>query len=79
MIPLISVVEDHIQNHLNSRFVQGFDHISEFLDVLSIVFGDAVSLMRCKITNGAVSPVIHQFFTVVLTQHIGVVEAERRQ
>ena len=30
-------------------------------------------------SGGAVSPVIHQFFTVVLTQHIGMVEAERRQ
>ena len=58
MVPLGSVVVDHVENHFDSCAVQCFHHVAELGDRTLWVLARAVSLMGCEEGNGRVAPVI---------------------
>ena len=56
MIAFRRVVVDNIQNHFESRRVQGLDHGLEFADGV----GCQIARLKCKKSDGVVSPVVAQ-------------------
>ena len=57
-IAFCRVIEHDVENDLDVCFVQGFDHISEFVDRIAALQADTVPAMWCEIAHRIVSPVI---------------------
>ena len=58
MIAFGCVVEDHVENHLDTCAVERLDHIPEFVDRTKRILARAIRLMRRKEGNRLVAPVI---------------------
>ena len=57
VIAFRGVVVDHVEDHLDTRLVKTFDHGLELADV---IVGGRVAALRCKETDGVVTPVVAQ-------------------
>ena len=72
------VVEDHIENHPDTRPVQCFDQVAKFLAPRNPARGGAVAGMDGKETVRTVTPVILQPQSGHAVQHILFVEGHDR-
>ena len=75
VVALVCVVVNNVENDFDACFVQGFHHVSKFIDVLTGVWVDAIALMWGKVSHRAVAPVVHQWSAVVHFGDIGIIKA----
>jgi hypothetical protein len=60
MVAFGRMVVNDIENDLDARFVQGFDHLFEFLHLLAGLPARGVVVVRRQIADRIVSPVVAQ-------------------
>ena len=58
MVALRCVIEHHVENDLDSRPVQCFDHVAKLVDRPERILTRAVRLMRRKERNRCIAPVV---------------------
>jgi len=58
MVAFGRMIVDDIENDLDARFVQGFDHLLKFLHLLAGLPARRVLVMRRQIADRIVAPII---------------------
>ena len=66
MIALVGVVENHVEDDGDVGPVQGLDHVAELTEVVALLRGNAVAVLRRKEINGAVAPLVTQWTGAIL-------------
>ena len=66
LITFCRVVVDHIQDHLDSCFVKGFDHVPELVQGAELVLAGAVPAVRCKEGHWRIAPIVDQALRAIL-------------
>src|SRR5215471_11920430 len=59
MISFCSVIEDHVQNYLDTSAVQSLNHVSKLFRGAQRILPGAVSEMRRKERHGCITPVVN--------------------
>ena len=58
MVAFRGVIENYVENDLDSRAVQRFDHVAKFIDRAQRILTRAIRLVRRKERNRRIAPVI---------------------
>src|SRR6516225_1856246 len=66
VIPFRSVVEDHIEDDLDSGPVQRLDHVAKLFDRTDPIPARAVSLVRCEEGDRRIAPVVDESSRAIL-------------
>src|SRR5580700_3920172 len=74
LVAFVRVVEDHVENHFNTRLVHGLDQIAELAQVAAGLGIEAIRRLGREETDCAVSPEIPYGLPVDNSERRGLVE-----
>src|SRR5215469_3650977 len=79
VVALAGVIEHHVQDHGYIGPVQGLYQVTEIMEVFPRLGVNAVTFLGSKETEGAVTPVVMQWYAADSPQHFLVVVLHHRQ